>query len=166
MLEEESSIDSLIETLKLAKQVGFSSSSSPIGFLLEAGTDVCLQISSLLEKGTRARRNNPEVKFNYKVSDPLGNPKSFKIYQDPKTFWDPALAKVFRELASFFVLVKRDDKSALDFMSEVVVPSKTSSEESSEQNEKEQKIQLDIAKIANLAYHRRQRKKRSFSKHS
>lgn len=165
MTLEEDKLSQLIETLKLARQVGYSSSSSPIGFLLEAGTDICLQISSLLKEGTEEKKKNPEVKFNYRVSDSLGNPKSFKVYKDPKTFWNPQLAQTFMDLASFFVKVKKDDKDALEFMSRQVLNLELTASEKSEQDE-ETKISLDVAKMAQLAFHRRRRKKRSINKHS
>lgn len=164
MLNEDA-LDSLIETLKLAKQVGYTSSSSPIGFLLEAGTDICLQLSSLFKEGTKEAKKNPEVKFNYEVSDSLGNPKSFKVQEDPKTYWDPQLSEKFKQLASFFVLVKKDQPKALEFMSGVKEDSKKTTSNEMEQDENERKIKLEVAKVATLAYHRRQRKKRSISKY-
>ena len=163
MLEEDS-IESLIHTLQLAKTLGYSSSSSPIGYLLEAGTDVCLQIAALLKKGTQDRKNNPEVKFNYRVSDSLGNPKSFKVVTPSKTFWDPQLSKYFTQLASFFIKVKRGE-DALDFMSKQFPTCSASKELTKELDEKAAGIQVEIGKIANIAYHRRQKKKRSVSKY-
>ena len=165
MLEEDQ-LESLIQTLKLAQQVGFSSSSSPIGYLLEAGTDIALRISGLLNEGTKNPRNNPEVKFNYRVSDALGNPKSFKVHSAPKVFWDPQLSEYFRKLASFFVKVKNGDPDSLDFMSIEKDSKFASREQILEKEEKVQKIEANIAKIANIAYHRRQKKKRSMSKYS
>jgi hypothetical protein len=163
---EEDRLKDLIQTLQLAQQVGFSSSSSPIGWLLEAGTDICLQISTLLKEGTKEKKNNPEVKFNYRVSDPLGNPKSFKVYTAPKVFWNPQLSEYFKKLASFFVKVKNGDNDALDFMSkEAKKPVLITSDEQSDVD-KEDKVQLDLANIAKFHYHRRQKKKRSISKHS
>lgn len=165
MLEEDR-LNSLLEAVKLAKEMGYSSSSSPIGYLLEAGTDLCLKISSLLKEGTKAKRNNPEVRFNYRVSDPLGNPKSFKVIEPSKVFWSPQIAEIFRDLASFFIKVKNGDEDVLDFMSKQLCPKfHTSQAKAEELDEKEQGIKLEIAKIANLAYHRRQKKKRSISKY-
>lgn len=162
---EEDNLKSLLETLKMAQKVGFSSSSSPIGWFLEVGTDICLRLSILFKRGVAEARKNPEIKFNYRVSDSLGNPKSFKIFEDPKIYWDPKLSEIFKELASFFILVKRADPKALDLISKLQGTQITTSEENQEQD-KETRIQIDIAKVANVAYHRRQKKKRSHSKHS
>jgi hypothetical protein len=75
------------------------------------------------------------------------------------------LSEKFKQLASFFVLVKKDQPKALEFMSGVKEDSKKTTSNEMEQDENERKIKLEVAKVATLAYHRRQRKKRSISKY-
>ena len=166
MLEGETALRRSIEQLQMALQFGYESNSSPVVFLCEAASDICLQLSLVLNEGQKEKQKNPEIKF-LDTSDALGNPKSIKIFPKGKVFWDPEQALFIKNLASFFIKVKNQDSDAIAFMAKAIgVQAKTPPENIKEQDEQETKVTANIAKIAEIAYHRRRRKKRSISKHT
>lgn len=149
-------LQDLIEYLQLASKTGFSSLSSPIEFLLETATDLCLIISSQLKEGMMTRQNNPEIKFSEFQSDDLGNPKQISIRKTSKFIWDPETASFVKKLASFFVLIKKG-KILHDSLIESGVSSSLSLRKEQEQKEKKHK---KSSSQKNSAYYRRQRNKR------
>ena len=164
MLENKDTLKQTIETLQMALQAGYSLKSSPVGFLCEAAADLSLRIARALKEGSSDPRNNPELRF-LDESDALGNPKQVRIETPPNKFWDPQLAEVCSKLAGFFIKIKKQE-NPLAFMAKEI-PNLSPSVKSEELDESSTKISANIAKIAEIAYHRRQkRKKRSISKHS
>lgn len=167
MLEEEQSLKQTIEILQIALKTGFASNSSPIGYLCDAASDICLQLARILTSGQKEPKKNPGIKF-LDVSDALGNPKSIKVFPKRKTYWNPEQSTFIKNLASFFIKVKNFDNKAILFMRKALAEkfSDTPKVSSLSLDEKETKITANIAKIAEIAYHRRHKKKRSISKHS
>jgi hypothetical protein len=107
---DENRLKTLIENLQLAQKMGFSSSSSPIEYLLEAAIDLNLQIGSLLSEGTAGQILNQDLKFlDLEKPDALGNSKSIKI--GPKKslgYFAPQIGKFLSKYqTSFFVLIKQ-----------------------------------------------------------
>jgi hypothetical protein len=159
-------LDDLIKVLSSAKTLGFESLSSPVDVLLEAGIDVMLLLKNSFKEGSRGRQNNPSLKFSEKEQDALGNPKQIRIKKPPNVFWSPQLAEIFDKLATFLALIKRNEPSTLRYFNRIksLVQPPTSEEKSLEESKKTQ-FNVNLANLARINFHRRQRK-RSFSKHS
>lgn len=153
---DEDSLKSLIEALKIARLHGFSSISSPIESLLEAATDICLLLRSSFLEGQRAIKTNPRLK-ELDVSDALGNPKMVKIFKRRSTWWSPELSEIFKKLATFFVMVKNNDPSILDFMSNFERKVSHVPRQKAEASQRTEDARQSLK--ARRAYHRRQRKK-------
>jgi hypothetical protein len=100
-------LQGLIETLQLAKKLGFSSMSSPIEYLLEAAIDISLLLSSCMREGKMPLQDNPSLKFSERFQDELGNPKQIRFQKRKPIWWDLEAAEFLRNLASFFVVLKR-----------------------------------------------------------
>jgi hypothetical protein len=162
MLEVET-LKSLIETLQMAQKYGFSSTSSPIEPLLEAGTDLMLLLGKLFAQGRAPLRKNPELRFLEKYSDPLGNPKQITLYKRGPAYWDPESAKFLRKIATFLVALKRRQSFSEALKSSeltVVVGSKTSEKKSQKPTLNLKEKRLEFRK-KQQAYYRRQSKRKS-----
>jgi hypothetical protein len=156
-------LEQLLTAVKLAKSLGFESLSSPVVPLLEAGTDVCLLLSSAFERGAKVQeRLNPKVKFDYSKSDALGNPKSFKVFPPNKDFWAPQLAEFFRKLASIFVMIKQKAPKILDLISKIkeIFGLESAPEKTEAKTKKLATGAKRSLKEKRAAYFRRQRRKR------
>ena len=99
-------LDFLIRSLTQAKKFGFSSLSSPVEILLEAGTDLLLVLSNNFERGRKSLPLNAEIGFSQDFQDALGNPKQFRIQRKNPVWLDPQIAQYLRKMASFLVAVK------------------------------------------------------------
>lgn len=103
-----SELDSLIESLETARKMGFGSTTSPTGFLLEAAIDLSLLLGKSLEEGNHPEKLNQGLKELDKT-DALGNQPLVRV--GPKTsqdWWDPEAGRfVKHNLASFLILLKR-----------------------------------------------------------
>jgi len=161
-------LDDLIKVLETARDLGFNSLSSPVSILLEAGIDVMLLLRKSFIEGTfKAKPGvNPSLIFSETEQDALGNPKQIRItHKDDKFAWDPELSEIFTQLTSFLVLVKNQDPTAKKFFHGISAKghSRQPSMETSKQSQETQ-IGFNLANLAKINYHRRQRK-RSFSKY-
>jgi hypothetical protein len=164
-LDSKEQLEELIKSLQLSIQFGWESNeSSPVVPLLEAGIDLFLILSKILEKGQKDLKTNPELRFSTKDVDVLNNPKQFRISKVPKWYWDPAIASIMKQLASFLVLVKNQDPRAkpfMGFLGEKWILT-TSDISKSEKSKEAQKKREDKQKSD--SYYRRQRR-RGYSKH-
>jgi hypothetical protein len=120
-------------------------------------------LNSLLKEGSPGPTENPEIRFSKTQVDVLNNPKQISVRKIPKWFWDPQLADTFSKLASFFILVKNQDPTALAFMAKL--GARTSLRKSPEPKEKAQEKKPESKKKESGFYFRRQRKRRSQSKY-
>jgi hypothetical protein len=108
-MKTENELEAIIQALKLAQFAGFSSQSSPVVPLLEAGIDLSLALrrAFLEEDRLFEAKANPEIKFlDNEKADSLGNTKSVKVFKPRKFRHEPEAAKIFTQLALFFVLTK------------------------------------------------------------
>lgn len=156
-------LDKVIRILTLAKQFGFESKSSPISLLFDSGADILLLLANKLEVGTKARRNNPGIKFLENAQDVLGNPKQVKFLKREPAYFDPESAKYLRQIAVLLVELK-NRRSLLDAKkaSKLVVgrPStKPTRRKSSDDQKKRKKKAVHRTKV-NAYYRRRTSKKR------
>jgi hypothetical protein len=109
-------LGSALRAIQEAYSLGFSFSSSPIDLLLETGIDLSLILAEAYRVGQTERQTNPEVKFDYGKSDPLGNPLSRKVFKTRRVLEDQAAAKFFKQLARLLVLLKRREPFDKAFM--------------------------------------------------
>jgi len=112
-------LDRWIQVLTEAKQVGFSSLSSPVEPLLEVMIDLCLQLKQLLQEGTVAweTRSNKSLKFSEFQVDALSNPKVIRSEKQRHVAWDPSISFFFKELAETLVRLKASHKLPKDLYS-------------------------------------------------
>ncbi len=116
---DENLLDQWIQILTEAKQVGFSSSSSPVEPLLEVMIDLCLQLKQLLQEGSRTweARSNKSLKFSTSQVDALSNPKVIRSEKQRHTAWDPSISLFFKELAESLVRLKSEHQLPKDLYS-------------------------------------------------
>jgi uncharacterized UPF0160 family protein len=117
-------------------------------------------LKDLILKGASARKNNPELKF-LERPDELGNPKQLKVLTPSKLYWDPYTSELFKSIASFAVLIKRQKPGRASFMEAFAwVSDDITSEVSRSQRKREIKKQVRQSVInARLGYYRRQSRK-------
>jgi hypothetical protein len=164
-MQLEDRMKDLLQVLEIANKMGYSSTSSPMEYLLEAGIDICLLIANEFEIGKMPLRKTPELIFSQKSLDPLGNPKQIRIHKKDPVWLDPEVANFFRTLASFFVEIKnrRSLPTALKSAGLAVVSTlqKPSSKTEVRQKTLKQKRADFAAKQQKVrAYHRRLSKKK------
>jgi len=108
-----------IQVLTEAKEIGFSSLSSPIEPLLEVMIDLCLQLKQLLQEGrtTWETRSNKTLKFSKFQVDSLSNPKVITSEKQRHVAWDPSISFFFKELAETLVRLKASHKLPKDLYS-------------------------------------------------
>jgi len=118
------SIDTLQRAIEILQQTGGKLSlTSAIEILLEALTDLSLELSRLYQEGCKGRQRNPELKFleNAKA-DELGNTRSVLIKSEQPLYWNPEIGEYLSNLARFFVfLQQRDNSAALDFIQDAMI---------------------------------------------
>lgn len=156
---DEEGLKSLIEALQAARHFGFASSSSPVEYLLEAGVDLLLTLSSLFKDGRPARRVNPELQFSDKEVDSLNNPKQIRLVKKQPIWQDELLAEKFKQVASFLIQVKQRDPRARSFAEQPETPV-SQNPPTGGLGQEVLKISSTLTKLAVDAYHRRQRKRR------
>lgn len=93
--------------------LGTSIDFSPIDIVLECAIDICLLLRQMFEEGAKAAANNAGLGFSQIYSDPLGNPKQFKISFPSNYYWDPNAKIYFYGLAQALISIK-DQKSVKD----------------------------------------------------
>ena len=161
-------LDFLIRSLTQARKYGFSSLSSPVEILLEAGTDLMLILSDKFDKGAKSLPLNKEIGFSQFSQDALGNPKQFVIQKKNPMFQDQEASKYLKKLASFLVALKnRQSFSKALRLAELTVerPSTSQSKLGLETtlNLKEKRAEFRLNLQKQRAYYRRQRNKNRLS---
>ncbi len=103
LTERNEEFDLMIELLQKAKQTAFSLSVSPVNLLSRTASDLLLRIANAYEDGVpKTERLNPTIKFDYRFSDPLGNPFQRTVNENRSEAWNPQFSRFSRELAVFF----------------------------------------------------------------
>jgi hypothetical protein len=156
-------LDSLLESVTLAKKLGFESLSSPVEPLLEAAIDVCLLLEKSFKEGKLSQKTNPSIK-ELDESDDLGNAKMIKLFKKRKIFFDPRVADIIKQFTAFFVLLKKSSEEAISFMETVFRTRFLPPRKTLETEQKSQKLQKSVNKIQKAAYYRRLRQRRSKNK--
>jgi hypothetical protein len=153
-------LQSLIETLQLAKQVGFSSTSSTIVALLEVAIDLNLQISNLLKRGSFGPKTNKHMKF-LDLAEPneLGNSKQISWHSPRKFYWEPESEEILSQITSFYVQLKKQSPLPKSFMDLVKRKKSNQRPARAHQERKTQSAKRRAQEHKNSAYHRRQRQK-------
>lgn len=128
-------VEKFSQMLKEAMQYGYdvllgsSFDFSPVDVVLDSAIDILLILRRMFEEGATAARKNAGLGFSEIYSDPLGNPKQFKISFPSKYYWDPSAKEIFYGLAQTFVRIKNQEsikESFHDFFEEYFVhPSST-----------------------------------------
>jgi hypothetical protein len=156
---DEKKLDSLLEAVKLAKQFGFNSSSSPVEFLLEAGIDLMLLLAKHLKVPSKGIKQNPIILFKDDEQDSLGNPKQITINKRSKSISDPSAADICKKLASWFVMIKNQDPHRNSFMESLFRTRILKAPEISVAKQTSKKVPFE-KKISRQAYYRRLRRRR------
>lgn len=153
-------LDSLVESVTLARKLGFESLSSPVEPLLEAAIDVCLLLEKSFNEGRLSQKKNPSIK-ELDVSDELGNPKMLKVFKKQSIFFDPRVAEIIKHFTAFFVLLKRSSDEALSFMESILRTRHLPQVKPVRLEQKKPKATTKVQKRAKAAYYRRQQRRSS-----
>jgi hypothetical protein len=86
--------------------IGSSFDFSPVDIMLDCAVDILLILREMFEQGSRAAAKNAGLGFSQVYSDPLGNPKQFKISFPSNYYWDPHAKDYFYGLAQTFIEIK------------------------------------------------------------
>lgn len=116
---DEDRLRDLISSLEIARSFGFSSSSSPVDALLEAGIDLALLLKKAFMADSRGRKLSPGIKFLISEEDMkndpdlgydyLHNPKQVSINFPAKWYFkDDIKSKFFELLAQVFIGLKEN----------------------------------------------------------
>jgi hypothetical protein len=165
---DENKLRNLIATLQTALKYGFESSSSPIEILFEVVVDLILQISESLTLGVQSLKANEGIKFLENApQDALGNTRSIRIREVRKFLWDPAAAQEVKQTALDLVALKnrllgKGSKRASIPVVRSISVKKLSSLASTKIHKN--KAQEFVQKNKQIAYYRRQRKRKDLSK--
>jgi hypothetical protein len=156
-------IEFLIDTLIQAKNLGFSSLSSPMELLFEAAVDLCLLLSTHLKEGKKAIYTLPEISFSRDKVDALGNPLQISVSTLKPEWRDQEASEYIKKLASLFVLLKRRH-SLPDSLKESgladVRPTQQEKPVMVLNTERAQQKKKKMAERRRSSYHRRQRNKK------
>lgn len=116
-------LSSLIESLRMARQTGFSSSSSPIVPLLEASIDITLSLRNAIKDiqfiADRTRFLNKDPIFLKGQYDFVGNTKTISVSNLEDIKLDFESGWLFNNLASLYIELKRGvpaDKAVMAFI--------------------------------------------------
>jgi hypothetical protein len=148
----EKSIDALIETLLLAKKVGFQSQSLPTDVLLEIAVDLSISLRDAYLQERPWRQLNKELIFDYRFSDETNNPYSYWRHYKSKIARDSWGKDFFGALTNFFIYLKRTNDLETSFMNafKTFFPEKIVKEVQKIQRSKE-------SSKARFYYHRRKK---------
>lgn len=164
---KEESLDDFLGSLQFLRSHGYSTSFSPTSVLLEGAIDLCLELKRNYspELQTKLQEFNPVIKFDYEKSDELGNPRSTRIRQFEKAYFDPDGEEFFTSLSSFFVLIKNratiKDSFMKSFESASFFPPKHSEQRTQKSKQREKQLTYQGK---NLFYFRRKRQREQSSK--
>lgn len=158
--------DEYIELLQTLKKSVFSLRISPVNVTTNIVIEQLLRLSKSYEDGVpKTERVNPTVKFDYRFSDSIGNPKQSTFYEKSAEAWNPQLAKFIRELTIFFSRsLKEDFTFEKDFHGlfknlQEFLPPGFRSQKSKNAEKRKKNVKEIRAKKAQIAYYRRRQRK-------